>query len=192
MPENYRLDRGALEVGSLKDKPNDRQYWMSKTPKNASKPSNCCVKSPMATIRLPRDFKEFLKLLNSKFAEYLIIAGYAVDYYGYARSTGDMDIWIARSPENFRVAEALSEFGFPAATPAIFDAPDRMVRMGVPPLRLEILTSISGVEFADCFARRGCADVDGVPVPIIALDDLKRNKHASGRAKDLADLEELD
>jgi hypothetical protein len=131
-------------------------------------------------------------LLNSKSAEYLLIGGYAVNYYGYARSTGDMDIWIARSAKNFaRVAEALAEFGFPAVTPDIFEAPDRMVRMGVPPLRLEVLTAISGVDFEDCFARRGFADVDGEAVPIIDLEDLKRNKRASGRAKDLADLDEL-
>jgi hypothetical protein len=143
-------------------------------------------------MRLPRDFKEFLRLLNSKSAEYLLIGGYAVNYYGYARSTGDMDIWIARSPENFgRVAEALTEFGFPGVTADIFDAPDRMVRMGVPPLRLKILTSISGVEFADCFARRGVAEIDGEAVPIINLEDLKRNKCASGRAKDLADLDQI-
>src|SRR5436305_13619101 len=102
----------------------------------------------MATIRLPSDFKEFLKLLNSKSVEYLLIGGYAVNYYGYARSTGDMDLWIARTSENFarvaetRVAETLAEFGFPGATADIFDAPDRMVRIGVPPLRLEILTAI--------------------------------------------------
>jgi hypothetical protein len=146
----------------------------------------------MATIRLPSDFKEFLKLLNSESAEYLLIGDYAVNYYGYARSTGDMDIWIARSPENFaRVAQALGAFGFPAVTPAIFDAPDRMVRMGVPPLCLKILTSISGVDFGECFARRAVMEVEGIGVPIINLEDLKRNKRASGRAKDLADLDEL-
>jgi hypothetical protein len=130
--------------------------------------------------------------LNSKHAEYLLIGGYAVNYHGYARSTGDMDIWIARNSENaVKVAAALSEFGFRDVRPDMFDAPDRMVRMGVPPLRLEILTSVSGVEFDACYARREMADMDGEAVPIIQLDDLKRNKRASGRLKDLADLEEL-
>jgi hypothetical protein len=69
--------------------------------------------------------------------------------------------------------------------------PDQIIRMGVPPLRLEILTSISGVDFEECYARRELADVEGILVPVIRLEDLKRNKRASGRFKDLADLEEL-
>jgi predicted nucleotidyltransferase len=146
----------------------------------------------MATIRLPSDFSEFLKLLNSIGAEYLLIGGYAVNYYGSSRSTGDMDIWIARDAENaFKVAAVLRDFGFGAATQEMLSAPDQIIRMGVPPLRLEILTSISGVDFEECYARRELAEVDGILVPVIRLDDLKRNKLASGRLKDLADLEEL-
>jgi hypothetical protein len=76
-----------------------------------------------------------LKLLNSKRAEYLLIGGYAVNYYGYARATGDMDIWVARRPENaVKIAEALVDFGFREVRPEMFEAPDTMVRMGVPPL----------------------------------------------------------
>ena len=146
----------------------------------------------MTTIRLPRDFSEFLRLLNSKNAEYLLIGGYAVNFHGYSRSTGDMDIWISPRPENIsRTVAALRDFGFSSAGPELFDSPDAMVRMGVPPLRLEILTSISGVEFDECFTRRVTGEVDGVPVPIISLDHLKINKRATGRPKDLADLEEL-
>ena len=66
VPERFRLDRGALEIASLTDRPKDRAYWLSKTPRNVRKRSKCSAKSPMATIRIPRDFKEFLKLLNSK------------------------------------------------------------------------------------------------------------------------------
>ena len=146
----------------------------------------------MATIQLPRDFSEFLRLLNSTNVEYLLIGGYAVNYYGYLRSTGDMDVWISPRAENIaRMVTALRQFGFAAASASLFDTPECMVRMGVPPLRLEILTSISGVTFDECFARRVVSDVEGVLVPIINLDDLRRNKQASGRAKDLADLEEL-
>lgn len=133
-----------------------------------------------------------MKLLNSSGAEYLLIGGYAVNYHGYSRSTGDMDIWIARSDDNARkVAAALRLFGFTAAVPELFSDPGQIVRIGVPPLRLEILTSISGVEFEECFGRREVAEIEGVIVPIIRLEDLKRNKRASGRHKDLADLEEL-
>jgi hypothetical protein len=89
------------------------------------------------------------------------------------------------------VAGALREFGFMQAGAETFLEPRKVVRMGVPPLRLEILTSISGVEFAGCYARRTEAELDGVHVNLIPLDDLKRNKQASGRLRDRLDLEEL-
>ena len=147
----------------------------------------------MATIRLPNDFSEFLRLLNSNGAEYLLVGGYAVNYYGYSRSTGDLDVWISPLEQNrTKVAKALQQFGFASTTPEMFGQPDQVVRMGVPPLRLEILTSISGVEFADCYRRREIVDIAGLAVPVIRLDDLIRNKRAAGRLKDLADLEQLE
>jgi len=146
----------------------------------------------MATIQLPPDFKEFLRLLNSNDVEYLIVGGYAVNYYGYSRATADLDIWIAIDAGNAdRVARVLREFGFANTRAATFLEPAKIIRMGVPPVRVEILTSISGVEFADCYARRVTADFDGVPANVIEITDLKRNKAASGRLKDRLDLEEL-
>jgi hypothetical protein len=122
----------------------------------------------------------------------LVIGGYAVNYYGFSRATADLDIWIATSPENAgRLAQAVRHFGFAQADAAAFLLPRKVIRMGVPPLRLEILTSISGVAFAECYARRLEAELDGIPVNLIRLDDLKRNKQASGRLKDLLDLEQL-
>ena len=105
-----------------------------------------------------------------------------------------MDIWIAVSSQNAtRVMAALVEFGFRVddVPVALFTEPGRIVRMGIPPMRLEIVTTISGVDFASCYARRASAVVDGVAVNIIGLDDLKTNKKASGRHKDLNDLEQL-
>jgi predicted nucleotidyltransferase len=131
-------------------------------------------------------------LLNSSKVEYLVIGGYAVNLHGFARATADLDIWISIRPENARrVAQVLREFGFAQAEPDIFLEPRKVVRMGVPPIRLEILTSISGVEFAECYARRLEAELDGIPVKLIQLDDLKRNKAASGRLQDRLDLERL-
>ena len=89
------------------------------------------------------------------------------------------------------MTEALGQFGFPQANAAELQQPRKIIRMGVPPVRLEILTSISGVEFADCYARRLETELDGVPVNFIRLADLKRNKKASGRLKDQLDLEKL-
>jgi len=102
--------------------------------------------------QLSDDFKEFLQLLNSEKIEYLIVGGYAVSYYGYPRPTGDLDVWIAIDPANAeRLVGALTKFGFGSAgaTTDLFLTPGRVVRMGRPPLRIEILSSISGVEFGD-------------------------------------------
>ncbi len=148
----------------------------------------------MATIHLPRDFKEFLKLLNAHHVEYLLIGGYAVNYHGYPRATADMDIWIAVHPANAdRVVTALREFGFdlPDLSPELFLRDWQIVRLGVPPVQIEISTTISGVEFAECYTKRVEDTLDEVPVSLISLEHLRRNKKASGRHQDLADLEHL-
>ena len=148
----------------------------------------------MATIRLPPDFKEFLQLLNAHQVEYLLVGGYAVGYHGYPRATVDMDIWIGKgAPTAAKMVEVLREFGFdvPNLSADLFLRDDQIVRMGVPPIRLEIFTSIPGVRFEECYAERVLGEIDGVPVSLINLRDLKTNKKASGRNKDLADLENL-
>jgi hypothetical protein len=145
-------------------------------------------------IRLPPDFKEFLQLLNSRGIEYLVVGGYAVACHGHPRATGDLDIWIALHPENARrIVDALCAFGFAPASlsPELFLKEKQVIRMGVPPVRIELLTTISGVDFQQCYARRMTADLDGVQVNLLSLDDLKVNKKASGRLKDLSDLEKL-
>ena len=148
----------------------------------------------MATLRLTQDFREFLSLLNSSGVEYLLIGGYAVGLHGYVRPTKDMDVWVAVDATNVeRIRLALQTFGFsPGSLPApLFDPPRTMLRMGLPPNRLEILSEIAGVEFADCYPRRTVMDLDGVAVPVIDLVDLKTNKTATGRARDRADVEQL-
>jgi hypothetical protein len=147
----------------------------------------------MDTIPLPPDFKEFLRLLTFHRVEYLLIGGYAVNYYGYPRATADMDVWVGISPANAeRTARALREFGFAQATPDLFMERGKVIRMGVPPFRIELLTTVSGVEFPECFRKRTVVDIGGLPVCLIAIDDLRTNKRASGRTKDLVDLEQLD
>lgn len=135
-----------------------------------------------------------MRLLNSNAVEYLLVGGYAVGYYGFPRATGDMDVWIAKSVTNAdNVTAALVSFGFSASSisPSLFLTPDRVFRMGNPPLRIELLTDITGVEFAACWEAREIAVVDDINVNIINLDDLKRNKTASGRAKDRNDVANL-
>lgn len=145
-------------------------------------------------IELPDDFKEFLKLLNVQEVEYLLIGGYAVGYYGYPRVTADIDIWIAINPQNAaKIVTALKDFGFdlPELSSELFLKDNQIIRMGVPPLRIEITTGISGVDFRDCYAERQTATLDGMEVKLISLRHLKINKRASGRHKDLNDLENL-
>ncbi len=146
-------------------------------------------------IHLPQDFKELLQLLNSKKIKYLVIGGYAVALYGYPRATGDMDIWIAISKDNARkTVEALREFGFdmPELKEELFLEKKKNIRMGNPPLRVEFLTSIDGVEFSECYRNKETVKIDDIEINFISLKDLKKNKRASGRHQDLADIENLE
>ncbi len=105
-----------------------------------------------------------------------------------------MDVWVAGRRTNAeRIIACIREFGFdtPDLTPELFDDPNRLVRMGEAPLRIEILTEIDGVEFDDCVTRQEIQAVNGTLIPVISLADLKVNKRASGRARDLDDLEHL-
>jgi hypothetical protein len=145
-------------------------------------------------LELPKDFKEFLNLLRVNGVEYLLIGAYAVGYHGYPRATKDLDVWIASTSENAtRIVSALKEFGFgtPELTTELLLRPDNIVRMGEAPLRIEILNWASGVDFDECYRERIIDTLDGVEVSLIGLNHLKTNKRASGRLKDLADLEEL-
>ena len=145
-------------------------------------------------IQLPPDFKEFLKLLNSHRVEYLLVGGYAVGYHGYPRATGDMDLWVAVRQNNAeKLVVALREFGLnaPQLSADIFLQENQIIRMGVPPMRIELLTTISGVDFDSCYPERIVDVIDSVEVHIINLKHLKQNKQASGRYKDLDDLQYL-
>jgi hypothetical protein len=148
----------------------------------------------MDKLPLPRDFKDFLQLLNSAGVEYLLVGGYAVGVHGYPRTTGDLDIWVAANSTNAdKITRVLLEFGFSAETvkPEMFTKADQVVRMGVPPVAIDIITSASGVDFTECYAHRQIRTIDGVTIPVISPNDLKANKQASGRPKDLDDLENL-
>ncbi len=143
---------------------------------------------------LPGDFREFLKLLNEAEVEYLLIGGYAVGYHGYPRATADMDIWVATSPDNAsKLVDVFRRFGMQDAklAPALFLEHGKIIRMGVPPMRIEVLTDIDGVTFADCYAARITTEIDGQVVHLISREHLRMNKRAAGRHKDLDDLENL-
>ncbi|MCX7598707.1 MAG: nucleotidyltransferase [Armatimonadetes bacterium] len=143
----------------------------------------------MATTRLPPDFREFLRLLTANGVKYLVVGGYAVSYHGYARATAHMDIWVAADQANAeKLVVALKEFGFdvPELSPDLFPQPDMVIRLGEPPLRIELLTDLPGLTFEVAFPRRVVDNIDGVEVSLISLVDLKTNKKAAGRHKHLA------
>lgn len=144
---------------------------------------------------LPPDFREFLECLNAAGVEYLLIGGHAVAFHGYSRVTSDMDVWINRTPENAEwVLTAIRRFfsdpmtGLVAAQ--LLD-PEIVTHFGVRPHLIEILNRVSGGDFSKAWPRRIATTYDGVPVNILGIEDLKQNKLASGRHKDLADLENL-
>ncbi len=144
---------------------------------------------------LTPDFKEFAELLNSNGVEYLVVGGYALAAYGHPRYTGDLDFWIGTATDNAdRVLTALSQFGFGSLGIKREDLtrPEQVIQMGFPPARIDLLTSIDGVSFVECYERRTILEVDGLQLGFIALDDFKTNKRTVGRHKDLADLEALD
>lgn len=143
---------------------------------------------------LHQDFKDFLNLLNSHQVDYLLVGGYAVSIHGYPRYTGDIDFWIAVSDENApKVVAALKEFGFdsPELSVELFLDENRMTRLGHEPVKIEILNRISGLNFADAKNRSIEVVIDDLKIPVISLEDLRTNKLASGRPKDLADLDNL-
>jgi hypothetical protein len=133
-------------------------------------------------------------LLSTHGVEYLLVGGYAVGYHGYPRATVDMDIWVASNPQNAaRTVAAIREFGFDVEQlrEELFLQANKIVRMGEPPLRIEVMTSVSGVDFDTCYPQRIAEVVDGVQINFINLENLKTNKLAAGRHKDLDDLENL-
>jgi predicted nucleotidyltransferase len=149
----------------------------------------------MAKVDLYPDFKEFLKSLNSAGVRYLLLGGYAVIYYGYRRTTDDLDIWIAVEPENTeKVSRVLQRFGgFPARAvkSSMLQERGKVFKFGREPVRIDLLTTPAGVDFDECYTRRHLSNWDGIQVPLISFEDLKRNKTASGREKDLADVKNL-
>lgn len=145
-------------------------------------------------MELINDLKEFVRLLDAHEVKYLVVGGAAVNVLGFIRMTEDLDFWLERSEANAdKVLAALAEFGFEGEfSKADLLDPKAVLMLGRPPNRIDLLTWISGREFEDCYTRRSYEMLDGLSVPMIALEDLIINKKASGRTKDLADVEEFD
>ena len=148
----------------------------------------------MAKRQLTPEFREFLACLNRASVEYLLVGGYAVNHYGYHRFTEDIDFWIAVSDKNFdRLLAAIRDF-FGEDLPGLdkkFLKKNEALFFGAVPNKIEVFKYCSGIEFVDAYPRRVETIIDGEPVKLICLSDLKVNKRASGRNKDLADIDNL-
>ena len=145
-------------------------------------------------MRISKDLREFIASLNSNGVDYLVIGAFAVAWHGHPRYTGDLDILVRSSTHNSeRLVAALDQFGFASVglTFETFMQEGVVVQLGVPPNRIDILTSISGVNFDEAWNGRVRGNLDGLDVAFIGREALIRNKKSTGRAKDLGDAEEL-
>ncbi|NEO37535.1 MAG: hypothetical protein F6J90_14850 [Moorea sp. SIOASIH] len=143
---------------------------------------------------LNQDFKEFIQLLKDNQVKYLVIGGYAVAVHGHPRYTKDIDIWIEMSPENAqKMMVALTQFGFGSLGLAAedFQTPDQIIQLGYPPNRIDLITTPDGIDFETCYQAKIEVIIDDISVNFIDLDNLIKNKQASGRLQDLADVENL-
>ena len=141
-----------------------------------------------------QDFIDFIELLNQHSVDYMVVGAHALAFHGRPRHTGDLDIWIKPSEPNAnKLVDVLNEFGFGSLGLAKSDflKENYVTQLGYPPLRIDILNTISGVEFDEAYANKVTGDVDGLTVKFINIPEFIRNKEASGRQKDLSDIESL-
>ena len=144
---------------------------------------------------LNKDFREFIELLNDHKVSYLIVGGYAVAFHGYPHYTKDLDIWVWLDKGNAeRLLKTLEDFGFGSLDLKIDDFldPEQVIQLGYPPNRIDILMDLTGVDFEDCFSSKVEVNIEGTIIYFIDLQNLKKNKQATGRHQDLADLENLE
>lgn len=140
------------------------------------------------------DFRELFELFNDHKVDYIIIGAYALAFHGAPRYTGDIDIYVKPNPINAqRIMAALDEFGFGSVGLKIqdFESPDKVIQLGVPPVRVDIITSITGVSWEEAFSDRVEGKYGDIPVHYIGREQFISNKRALGRKKDLADIEAL-
>lgn len=145
-------------------------------------------------MKLQKDLREFIELLNSRAVEYVVVGAHALAFHGHPRFTGDIDLLVRMTPENTRrVGDVLREFGFTdlAADDGLLSEEGVVVQLGVSPNRIDLMTSITGVSFDEAWADSAHGTLDGIAVRFLGRESLLRNKRATGRLKDLADAEEL-
>jgi len=142
---------------------------------------------------LPEDFKDFIRSLNGHNVRYILLGGWAVGIYGNPRATKDIDFWVAVDDANIaRLKEALHHFGAPTVEDSVFQEIGNVFRLGVSPIQIDVINKADGIDFEPCYARRNVILVEGMEISVISKEDLIVNKKASGRHRDLADVEFLE
>ena len=144
---------------------------------------------------LNEDYKDILRAFSAEKVEYLLVGAYAMAAHGYPRSTLDIDLWIMRSPDNAAaVMRALQQFGAPLndLTAEDLQKDDTIFQIGVAPRRIDIITGVTGLDFQEAYKRSRMVEIEGIEVRIPSINDLIRNKRATGRTKDLANAEALE
>ncbi len=142
-----------------------------------------------------KDFKQFIELLNKNKVRYLVVGGYALAFHGFPRYTKDIDFWVWVNQENAKnLVQTLQEFGFSSLDLKEDDflSPGYVVQLGQPPGRIDLLTSVIGLDFEECYESRVHTEIQGSEIDFIDLESFKKNKKAVGRYQDLADLENLE
>jgi hypothetical protein len=190
----------VVTIVSIHDQPSDFAYWQSQPYSDRLavleelRNQYSIHASVSGYISLSSDFREFIQSLNENQVRYLVVGGYAVAIHGNPRFTKDIDIWIEISPQNAgNIVAALDQFGFSSLglKSDDFCVKDQIIQLGYPPNRIDVITSLPGVKFNECYASRLTIEVDGLNIDFIDLQNLRKNKRATGRLQDLADLEKL-
>jgi hypothetical protein len=145
-------------------------------------------------MEIPNDFRELLELFNAHKVEYLVVGGYALAFHGAPRVTGDIDLFVRPVPENAeRILKALGVFGFGSLSLTVddFTQPGNVIQLGVPPVRIDLLTSVTGVPWEKADAGKVSGSYGDTAVSFIGREDFIANKKAVGRTRDAADIESL-
>jgi hypothetical protein len=143
---------------------------------------------------MPPDFIDLLRAFVSADVRFLVVGAHALAVHGRPRATGDLDVWVDATPDNAgRVMQGLKDFGAPleGVTSDDFSRPGIAYQIGLPPLRIDVLTELTGLDFSEAWPGRVCQTIGGLEIPFVGRDDFIRNKEATGRLRDLADIEDL-
>jgi len=144
---------------------------------------------------LKKDFSDMIKIFLEEQVSFLLVGGISINLYGYVRATKDMDLWVEANKENaLKVFKALAKFGAPMQGISVqdFEKEGMIFQIGIDPIRIDIITTITGVKFGEAIQNAKIMEIDGINIPTISIQDLIKNKKASGRHKDLADVEVLE